>query len=217
MRYSAQRLHGCAKKLVEANHFRLSMTTTDPLQPFHASRRLALQAAVCAVWPASAGAQPKSGRGAQETPDLPGAQRKPWPRGTATPALQLLQLDGAVWRLAAHRGKPLLLNFWASWCEPCRSEMPALAQLAARYQADGLQLLAVNFQEADAAVRRFVQATNLTLPVLRDADGAAARALGVHIFPTTVAINAQGRALFSIVGACDWGSPAVDRWVAELL
>jgi thiol-disulfide isomerase/thioredoxin len=111
----------------------------------------------------------------------------------------------------------MLLNFWASWCEPCRSELPALEQLVARYHADGLRLFAVNFQEGDAAVRRFVQATNLTLPVLRDANGAAARAMGVNIFPTTVAINARGRAVFSIVGACDWGSAAVDRWVAELL
>jgi thiol-disulfide isomerase/thioredoxin len=131
--------------------------------------------------------------------------------------LQLSQLDGAAWSLAAQRGQPVLLNFWASWCEPCRNEMPTLEQLAARHQAEGLRLLAVNFQEADAAARRFVQATHLTLPVLRDVDGAAARSLGVNIFPTTVAINRHGRAVFSIVGACDWGSLAVERWVSELL
>lgn len=190
----------------------------DVSPPDCARRRLALWASLCAAVPAGAFAQlAQLGQGPAASESIAGPQRKPWPRGTATPALQLAQLDGTAWRLAAHKGRPLLLNFWASWCEPCRTEMPTLEQLAARHRADGLQLLAINFQEGEAAVRRFVQATQLMLPVLRDTDGAAARALGVNIFPTTVAINAQGRAVFSIVGACDWGSAAVGRWVAELL
>jgi thiol-disulfide isomerase/thioredoxin len=193
------------------------MPTAVSLPPDQADRRLALMAAAFAVWPATALAQLAQDPGVQGFSGVPGAHRKPWPRGAATPALQLPQLGEAMWTLAAHKGQPVLLNFWASWCEPCRSEMRALEQLAARHQAEGLQLFAVNFQEGDAAVRRFVQASHLTLPVLRDANGAAARALGVSIFPTTVAVNRLGRAVFSIVGACDWGSAAVDQWVAELL
>lgn len=146
-----------------------------------------------------------------------GAQRRPWPRGSATPALELPSHEGPIWRLADAGGRPVLLNFWASWCEPCRSEMPALELLATRHEADGLQVMAVNFRETDAAVQRFIDATALSLPVLRDADGAAARAYGVRIFPTTVAVARNGRAAFSVVGEADWAASPARQWVAALL
>lgn len=142
-------------------------------------------------------------------------QPQPWSRKTS-PSLQLPDLDGAVWSLAAQRGKPVLLNFWASWCEPCRSEMPSLEQLALRHKDRGLQVLAVNYREGTAAVRRFIDATALQLPVLRDVDGRAARAFGVHIFPSSVAINRLGQVRFVVVGECDWSSPAASRWVNAL-
>jgi thiol-disulfide isomerase/thioredoxin len=142
---------------------------------------------------------------------------RPWPRAQATPVLELPTEDGAVWRLAAQKGKPVLLNFWASWCEPCRSEMPALELVATRHEAQGLQVMAVNFRETDAAVRRFIEASSLSLPVLRDRDGGAAKAFGVRTFPTTVAIDRQGRVLSSAVGECDWSSPPARQWVAALL
>lgn len=145
------------------------------------------------------------------------AERQAWSRRPAKPRIDLPTLDGTVWSLAAQSGRPVLLNFWASWCAPCRNEMPSLEILSQRYEDSGLQVIAVNFREADATVRRFVDATGLRLPVLRDADGAVARSLGVHTFPTTVAIDRQGRARFSVVGECDWGGRVADGWVAELV
>ena len=132
------------------------------------------------------------------------ALRKPWSPKAATPALQLLLLDGSPWGLAAERGHPVLLNFWASWCEPCRAEMPSLERLAVLHRETGLKILAINFREGEAAVRRFLNATPLALPVLRDSDGAAARAFGVSIFPSTMAIDRKGRTLFTVVGEVDW-------------
>ena len=145
------------------------------------------------------------------------AQRSPWPRRRATPALRLPTLAGEEWTLAHQRGQAVLLNFWASWCEPCRSEMPALEALAARHAADGLQVLAINYRETDAALARFTAAMPLDLPILRDTDGAAARAFGVRIFPTTVAIARNGRAVFSVVGEVDWGANPARQWVAAML
>lgn len=147
----------------------------------------------------------------------PGAQRHPWPRQRPTPALVLQTLEGQAWRLADQRGRPLLLNFWASWCEPCRTEMPALEALQARHADAGLEVLAVNVREHPATVQRFMQSTGLTLPVLRDADGAAARASGVRIYPSTLAVGRDGRARFTVVGEPDWGGPQARRWIADLL
>lgn len=144
------------------------------------------------------------------------AQRQPWTRQPLRPRLVLPSLDETPWDLAAQRGTPVLLNFWASWCAPCRSEMPSLEALAQRH-GPALRVMAVNYREPAATARRFVNSTGLGLPVLRDADGLAAKSLGVHIFPTTVAIDAQGRARFVVVGECDWSGAQAARWVAELM
>ncbi len=146
-----------------------------------------------------------------------GEALRPWPRGMATPALNLSTQDGAAWSLASARGRPVLLNFWASWCEPCRQEMPSLEQLAERRRAQGLVVMAVNFRETDGAVRRFLEATTFSLPVLRDRDGGAAKAFGVRIFPSTVLIDRRGRAKSVVVGGCDWSGPSADRWLATVL
>lgn len=135
------------------------------------------------------------------------SMRKPWPARKPTPTLDLPALDGKAWRLADERGHPLLLNFWATWCEPCRAEMPSLEQLAASQRDTGLRVIALNFREGEPAVRRFLGNTPLSLPIVRDADGAAARAFGINIFPSTVAIDRQGRTRFIVVGELDWSGP----------
>jgi thiol-disulfide isomerase/thioredoxin len=141
----------------------------------------------------------------------------PWPRHRSTPPITLPQTGGTPQSLAALRGRPVLLNFWASWCEPCRAEMPSLELLAARHEADGLVVLAVNHRETDGTVERFVTATGLSLPVVRDRDGAAAMAFGVRVFPTTVAIGRDGRARFSVVGEVDWQGADARRWLEPLV
>ena len=70
--------------------------------------------------------------------------RKDWPARKPTPPLELPAIDAAPWRLAAERGHPVLLNFWASWCEPCRAEMPSLERLAQSQRDAGLRVVAVN-------------------------------------------------------------------------
>lgn len=142
---------------------------------------------------------------------------RPWPARQPTPAIDLPQNDGGRWRLADARGQVLLVNFWASWCEPCRAEMPSLELLEQRHEKQGLQVVAVNFRETDAAVRRYLDQSALTLRILRDVDGAAAKAFGVRVFPTTVAIGRDGRVRFTVTGECDWTGAQARRWIAPLL
>ena len=151
---------------------------------------------------------------------IPGAAqsvRKAWPARKPTPAIQLSAMDGEPWRLAQERGHPVLLNFWASWCEPCQAEMPSLERLAASQREAGLRVVAANYREGEPAVKRFLSKVPLQLPVVRDADGAAARAFDIHIFPSTVAIDRTGRVRFIIVGEFDWGGSSAMDAIRPLL
>jgi thiol-disulfide isomerase/thioredoxin len=143
----------------------------------------------------------------------PGFQVKPWPRNQPVPALVGIDLNGNSWNLKNLRGQPVLINFWASWCEPCRAEMPSLQALAERRAPT---VLAVNFKESPAAAQRFVQQTQLRLPVLLDADGAWAKQWGVSIFPSTVLIGADGKVRGTVVGELDWSSDSAQPVLRRL-
>jgi len=145
------------------------------------------------------------------------ALRRPWPAGRATPTLDLPSWEGQRFNLAQARGKVVLLNFWASWCEPCRTEMPSIELLAERFAKDGLLVQAVNFRETDAALRRYLADWPITLPILRDADGAAARAWGFRVFPGTALVARDGRAVFTVTGEVDWTGREARQWITAVL
>jgi thiol-disulfide isomerase/thioredoxin len=135
----------------------------------------------------------------------------------AVPALQALDTQGKSWRLADLKGRAVLINFWASWCEPCRAEMPTLQQIAELYGPDELLVLAVNFREHPTRAIQFAASTGLKLPVLLDLQGQTTRAWGVKVFPTTVLIDRQGRPRQRVQGEVDWTGAAATRWVEALL
>jgi thiol-disulfide isomerase/thioredoxin len=143
--------------------------------------------------------------------------RTAWPRRKPTPSLRLSLLDGAAWTLQQQRGHAVLLNFWASWCGPCIEEMPALARLAERERPRGLRVVAVNYRESADAIRGFLERAPVALDVALDRDGSAAKAFDAHVFPSTVAIGADGRARFVVVGECDWMDDRSRRWLDDLL
>jgi thiol-disulfide isomerase/thioredoxin len=133
----------------------------------------------------------------------PGYDAHPWPRKQPVPSGSMTDLQGSEWRLPALRGRAVLLNFWASWCEPCKEEMPSLQALADRH-ADRLVVLTINLKESPEAIARFVHSSGLRLPVVRDADGSLARAWGVRIYPSTVLIESKGRVRSVVRGGLDW-------------
>ncbi|MBX5476576.1 MAG: redoxin domain-containing protein [Clostridia bacterium] len=119
--------------------------------------------------------------------------------GRAAPAWTLPALAGGTVDLAAFRGRPVLLNFFASWCDVCAVEAPALETFARRYE-DRVPVLGVDWREPWSAVRPFVARFGLTYPVLRDADGSIARAYGLTGVPETWLIDANGVARAHVVG-----------------
>lgn len=141
----------------------------------------------------------------------------PWPRSQTQPSLQANDLAGKVWRLSELRGRAVLLNFWASWCEPCRAEMPTLEQLAEFYGDDQLVVLAINFKESERKVSQYVKNTGIRLPILPDLQGNIAKQWGVSVFPTTILIDAKGQVRQRVRGEVDWADASAAALVEPLL
>ncbi len=140
-----------------------------------------------------------------------------WPARQSAPRLAATDLDGKTWRLSELRGRAVLLNFWASWCEPCRAEMPTLQQLAEIYGPAKLVVLTITYKEPAAKAASFAQSTGLNLPVLLDPAGEVTHQWGAQVFPTTILIGADGRPRQRVRGELDWTSREAERLIAPLL
>lgn len=143
----------------------------------------------------------------------------PSPReGFAAPDFELALLDGGAVRLSDLRGQIVVLNVWASWCPPCRAEMPALQRLHAQRAAQGVVVLALNstVQDTEADARAFAAELALTFPIALDPSGEATRAYQVRALPSTFFIDRQGIIRLVVIGGPL--SPSVlETTVLELL
>jgi thiol-disulfide isomerase/thioredoxin len=139
-----------------------------------------------------------------------------WPANQATPDFELSDTQGRVWKLSETRGKVVIVNFWASWCEPCRAEMPSLQDMASFYSPDVL-VLAVNFKEREARVATVARNWGLTLPLPVDRDGAVAARYGVRVFPSSIIIGRDGKARWRVVGEVDWTGAQAAGWLEPLI
>jgi thiol-disulfide isomerase/thioredoxin len=160
------------------------------------SRRRILGAAAMAAMAGVSGAWPELAVAAYTA--------RLWPVGKPTPEFALTDLEGKAWTLAALRGKPVLLNFWASWCEPCRTEMPSLELLATRHERAGLTVLAVNYRETLPVVQHFLDVQPVSLPILLDREGETTAAWTLRVFPTSVLIDRSGTPRHQVMGGLDW-------------
>ena len=112
--------------------------------------------------------------------------------GNLAPDFQLKNLDGQSVSLSDLQGKPVLINFWATWCHPCIYEMPYLQQVYEEWSDKGLMVLAINIGESSAQVEAFMQSHDLSLPVLLDAKQAVAQKYNIWSIPTTFFIDKDG-------------------------
>jgi peroxiredoxin len=108
------------------------------------------------------------------------------------PDFKLLNIEGEEVHLSQLRGQPILINFWATWCAPCRLEMPAMQNRFDRFAREDLQILAVNFDEPLEDVQAFADELNLTFEVLLDPGGAIQRAYRIRGYPTSFFLDRNG-------------------------
>lgn len=136
--------------------------------------------------------------------------------GEEAPDFELETLDGETVRLSDLRGRPVVLNFWASWCNPCRKEFPLLKAALKDHASDDLVIVGVTFRDIASDSRDFVEEMNATWPQAIDDDSAAALAYGVRSPPTTFFIDADGviaARLFGFSSEEGFGEP-LDRILA---
>ena len=125
--------------------------------------------------------------------------------------------DAQTVSLAGLRGKVLLLNFWASWCQECRPEMPVFERLHREFLAQGLSVVGVNAREGTAAIRGYAKELSLTFPLVLDPRGEINANYGVVGLPTTFFIGRDGRAVARAVGPRDWASAPARAIIKALL
>ena len=124
--------------------------------------------------------------------------------GKTAPDFTLQTLDGEETSLSDYRGKPVFVNFWATWCPPCRAEMPDMEKL---YGNMDIEILAVNMTDTEKneeAVTTFVEETALTFPILMDMEGDLSSAYNVKAYPTSYLIDADGKISFIAYGAMNY-------------
>lgn len=138
----------------------------------------------------------------------------------APPRLELRDVQGRVHRLEDYRGKVVLINFWATWCEPCRDEMPSIQTLKERMdrRAQGdLVVLAVNYAEREARVAEFVRQHRLAFPVLLDPFSEAWRAWKPGLLPASYLVGRDGRLRYRVLGELDWSDAKAEAVVTGLM
>ncbi len=129
----------------------------------------------------------------------------------------LKNLEGNEVTLQDYRGKVVFLNFWATWCGPCRMEMPSMEKLWQEFKEEEFVILAIDIRERPEKVMSFVIEESLSFPVLLDETGQLAGAYGIRGIPTTFFLNPEGEIVGKAVGARDWAVENSFELVRELL
>ncbi|MBF0555874.1 MAG: TlpA family protein disulfide reductase [Nitrospirae bacterium] len=149
----------------------------------------------------------------------------PWPRGysadftgPAAPDFTLKSIDGSVVSLSSYKGKVILLNFWATWCSPCRDEMPSLNKLYLKYKDSGLVVLAVSTDDSSRVVERFMANNHVDFPVLLDSGMKISKhKYRVNAQPATFIISKDGKIINKYFGSVNWMDDTIQKEIVALL
>ena len=144
-------------------------------------------------------------------PEAPGSMNK----GEQSADFKLPDLQGALHTLP--KGEVVLLNFWATWCPPCRTEIPSMADLHDAYADQGLKIIAISVDKRSDDLANFVAEYRMPFQVLHDADGTVARRYNVFRYPESFLIGRDGKVIHRLVGGIEWMSPSITKTVEAML
>jgi len=141
--------------------------------------------------------------------------------GRTAPNFELMGTDGQIHRLADYRGQVVFLNFWASFCEPCREEMPSMESLVRQYADQGMVMVAIShdpkMEEVTGFMQQFLPGERSAMTLLWDPEVSVAPRYGTELIPETYIIDRDGRIVARFVNAYDWTRPEVKQLIEALL
>ena len=132
------------------------------------------------------------------------------------PDFTLVDMDGVTYHLAELRGRPVIVNFWATWCPPCRDELPSMQRAWLTFRDQGVAMVAINVGEDEETIFPFTADYPVEFPLLLDRDGAVVGQWPVRGLPSTFIVDPQGRVAYQAIGGREWDDPELMRKVLAL-
>lgn len=143
---------------------------------------------------------------------------QPAAAGNVAPDFTLPNLEGVNVKLSLYKGKVVVLNFWGTWCEPCKAEMPSLNKLYLEHRDEGLVVLAISIDPSNQNVKSFIQQKGYSIPVLLDRDKEVYfDTYGLLGLPVSVIIDRDGTIVQKVLGETPWDSPQMEEKIQKLL
>jgi peroxiredoxin len=140
----------------------------------------------------------------------------PVPGGIPAPDFVLQDTDGKTHRLSDYRGKPVIINFWATWCPPCREEIPSMNRAWHGLENEGIAMLAINMGEDEDTIFIFTADYQADFPILMDRDGAVIEQWPVKGLPTTYIVAPDGTIAYRAIGSREWDNSRLLEKIREL-
>ncbi len=138
--------------------------------------------------------------------------------GSVAPDFSARALDGKEVRLSSLKGKVVMVNFWATWCPPCKEEIPSMMRLARLMEGKPFQMLAISIDEGGrSAVENYFTSSGNSLPAYLDGDGSIAKSYGITGVPETFIVDKSGVVQKKIVGGLDWSGSDAVAYLNELM
>lgn len=138
--------------------------------------------------------------------------------GKPAPEFKLKNLNGGTTRLSDHKGKVIMVNVWATWCAPCREEMPSMEKLYNMLKGNNFEMLAVSIdRDGEKSVRPFIEELGLTFPVLLDPKSKITKKYKTTGVPETFIINKEGTIVFHLLGPTSWDRPDIVNGLRSLM
>ena len=189
-------------------HLRTRLYASQGVVPTHKAQQvLGLFVGLCFAWVASSFLASSAWAQFDKTR---------WPTNAATPKIDAPDLQGKTWGAAELAGKVVVLNFWATWCAPCKEELPTLQVFSDLQDSSKTVVLSINVKEPASRAMRFMQQNQITLPLIPDPQGEWAKKFDVKVFPTTLLVAPSGQIQWRIVGEVDWSASAPQTWLDSL-